>query len=258
MSPAHYSCTGPSGVAVLPVVCVLAVALAWSARAELAAPATQSETAELPPPIEMRGFEAFIAKQGGVSEKVSADIAYLYEQFHIAHLQRIHVDFYKEDTDEKDTLDAPEGYLYLRELVLEPAHPFYNRIGGKQANIDILTSPTPVVKELPDHVVRHRKDIDLIGRVSRKVVYRRVDGTVLRCLRAYRDEIRAKLHGVGQCEMRRSRPETNDVLVISGGTFCADDQLTSDILILGKEGQIPEITIEPLVTPQEGDQRPER
>lgn len=257
IGPVRYLRTHLWGVAALGAVFVLALGLACAAE-EVAPPASQAQSSDLPPPIEIRRLDAYIAEEGVVCEKITAEIAYLYEQFHIAHLRRIQVSFYKEGSEEKDTLEAPEGYLYLKDVVLEPGHPFYEKIGGKKANIGLLATATSPAGELPDNVVRHKTDIDLIGRLSRRVVYRRADGTVLRCLRAYRDAVEARLYGVGECEMRRPRPETNDEWVVSGETFAADDQLTTDILVRGKQGRAPEIVIERLKTLPAGEQRRSR
>jgi len=191
------------------------------------------------PPAEMRNFVIYVTDKGVVNQEVHGDQCYLYEKLNIAHLRGLHVDFFEEGSTGKDTLDAPEGYLYLQDFILDkkgdarigPTHPFYQRIGGKNANIDLLTTTTRLVGGIPAQVSRNRNDIDLVGRPLHKVVYHRADGTSVSCLRAYRDAKRRILYGVDDCEMRRV--VNNQVQVTKGEVFTSDDQVKK-ITIRGK------------------------
>ena len=197
------------------------------------APTPQDMPTSVPVPGEMRNFLIYITEQGAVVAEVRAELCYLYLQLDIAYMRRLHVDFLTTSTQEKDTLDAPEGYLYLKnftvgkegDLRLDPRFPFYKQIGGSQASIDLLTTTPKWVGPLPEKVRRFRNDIDLMGRPGRRVIYRRADGTELSCERAYRDGKQAILYGVGKCQMKRPMGDKNQFQVISGEYFISDDKL---------------------------------
>jgi len=196
------------------------------------APMGDSTTSTLPP-AEMTSFTIYIADSGAVREEVSAEIGYLYQQLGIAHLRRIHVDFLEKGSGQKDTLDAPEGYLYTRDFSKDqkgdtrigPTFPFYKQIGGKEANIDLATTSTRLPGGLPEEVVRYRNDIDLIGTEANRIVYRRSDGNIINCLRAYRDAKNGKIWTVGNCELRGALAGKSQDSVIKGKVFIGDDQL---------------------------------
>jgi hypothetical protein len=214
-----------------------------------AAPTTKSskkDPEELRRPLELQGFVLHVTREGTVTEIITAQRAYLYERLNVAYLRRVHVDFFKDATrKEKDVLDAPEGYLYLKDLVLDEEYPFYDRIGGD----DAITTPTFFSGGKVKKVPRGRQDIDLIGRLGRKIIYRRVDGTEVESMRAYRDASGGKLYGVRQCKMRRLRPKTNDLLVIAGGAFTLDERLTSGIRVLDRGEEAMRISVEPMNAP---------
>lgn len=202
---------------------------------------------ETPKPLVVRAFVAYVSEEGELREIITARIAYLYQEYYIAHLRDIHVDFLKRDTDEKDTLDAPEGYLYLKTLEIAPDHPFYDRIGGREANIDYrvdrLTTTVAMPEQPPEVVVRGKTDIDLLGRPRKRVIYRRSDGSLASCMRAYRSTDRARIYGVGDCEWRKPLPKQKAMFVQRGDLFVTDDisitkeRLTS-VKILGERGPI--------------------
>ena len=211
----------------------------------------EEETTGLLPPAEMTSFTTYITEGGVLRQQVSAERARLYQELGVVYLRGIHVDFFEKETALKDTLEAPEGYLYLRDYAKDaredkrigPTFPFYKQIGGKEANIDLLTTTTRLVGGLPDMVVRHRNDIDLIGTANRKVVSCRSDGSIATCLRAYRDAKRAMLYGVGDVELRGLSAEKNQHSVMKGRAFVSDDRLRNisirgePTIKSGKEGQ---------------------
>lgn len=177
---------------------------------------------ELPRPIVMRDFVVYVTKEGRFSEEIMAREALLYQSLNVAHLFRVHVNFLKPDQPEHDTLDAPEGYLYLNNVTLTPKHPFYERIGGENA----ITTPTFFQGGPAEKVPRAAQDIDLLGRTSRRIVYSRVDGTTVTCRRAYRSSDEGRLYGVGDCRMLGK-------LNLSGERVTVDDRLSSTIRVLG-------------------------
>jgi hypothetical protein len=195
--------------------------------------ALDADTSGLPRPAVMTNFTVFVETEGAVRQEVSAEIALLYQSLGIAHLRRLHVDFIEKENAEKDTLDAPEGFLYLRNFTKEkktdtrmrPDFPFYRKIGGKLANIDLATTTTRLKGPLPDEVVRNRNDIDLIGTAASRIVYRRSDGTFATCLRAYRDNTQGKVYGVDDCEIRRPTADKSQSNIIKGKVFVSDDAL---------------------------------
>jgi len=209
-----------------------AFTLACFARAPAATVELDEPVSALPQPAIMTNFIIYIAGEGVVRQEVSAATASLYQQLGVTYLRRIHVDFLDMNTGQKDTLDAPEGYLYIRDFKktkdgderLGPSFPFYQKIGGKEANIELATTTTRLVGELPNEVARNRNDIDLLGRPESRVVYRRSDGTSVTCLRAYRDAKWGKIYGVGQCELHKPSPDKNQPTVISGAVFVTDDK----------------------------------
>jgi len=234
---------------------VLATAQAASAAASSPA---RAGSADLPPPLEVHGLKMYVTEEGRLRDEIYAETAYFYEPLRIAKLRRIHANLYDRATGEKDTLDAPQGYLYLKDFegneAIGPDNPFYKAIGGKKANIVLLTSGSRTIRDLPEKIVRHRNDIDLIGHLGRKVVYRRYDGTVVSCLRVYRDALNRRLYGIGECEARNPQPKNRQVMIISGEIFTTNDQLTSGIQILGKGGRPPRFSFEPL----EAEKRPKK
>jgi len=196
------------------------------------------------PPVEMTDFVIYVyaTDENFLREEVHAASAWLYQTESIARLSEIHVDFHKPDGSPKDTLDAPEGYLYLKDMELSTEDPFFERIGGR----DTITTPT---FEHPGEVTivrRGQKDIDLLGRPGNKVLFRRPDGTLVSCLRAYRHTDAARLYGVGDCEMRMPQPKRNIMVVQTGDRVTVDDQLTSGINLKGKANSKPQIKFLPL------------
>jgi hypothetical protein len=207
----------------------------------------------LPPPVEMRDFTVYIAEEGNVREEVHAEVAFLYETLSIAQLRNVHVDFLKEDSDEKETLDAPWGYLYLKDFVgptsMTATHPFYEQLGGQQANIDVLlgiqTSESLAIGgRIPEQIIRRRKDIDLMGTLARPVIFRGSDGTEVRCLRAWRDDARGKVFGFLEFEMRTPMPKQNKIQVLTSDGVVMDDTISGkrEINTRGK----PYIRFEPM------------
>ncbi len=205
----------------------------------LAAPTVTDATGV---PAEIRDFVAFLARQGQITEEVRAEVCYIYERLGIAHLQNMKAELYDTAFQRKDTLDAPEGFLYLKDFVLDergdfrikPDHPFYDKIGGKTANIDLLTTSTPPPTGLPAEITRYCNDLDVLGRPGRKIVYRRGDDTTVTCMRAYRDTFRRLLHGVGECEMITETK--NQPQFMFGETFRSDDRFKG-IIIRGSKGK---------------------
>lgn len=179
-------------------------------------------TTPLPPPVVMSDFTVYIMKGNDLREEVTAREARLYQSINIAHLYRIHVDFITTGSEQQDTLDAPEGYLYLNDVTLTPEHPFYRKIGGT----DAITTATFFFGGKAEDVWRAARDIDLIGTAARPVIYRRTDGTTVTCHKAYRSAVESRLYGLGDCRLEGK-------MNLSGQRVTVDDKLTSTIRVLG-------------------------
>jgi hypothetical protein len=232
----------------LPVL--LAAGLLWTVPPDGSArQADDSATTETEPdqqPIVMRDFEIFINEEGRLREKVTAQVAYLYQRMNIIHMLRIHVDSENVDPAKKYTVDAPEGYLYLDNVTLTKKHPIFQEIGGE----DAITTETFRNDQKTTEVLRGEKDIDVLGRYGSRVILRWADGTVVSALRAYRDDSQRMMYGLGSCEMKRPQfnKETGkrSLFVVVGETFEVIDDFTSGVNVRGRGGMPPQIRVEPL------------
>ena len=95
---------------------LIALVVFRAATVSAATAEPDANTSGLPPPAIMTNFVIYLASEGVVRQEVSAEISYLYQQLGIAYLRNLHVDLLEQGTGVKDTLDAPEGYLYLQDF----------------------------------------------------------------------------------------------------------------------------------------------
>lgn len=200
-------------------------------------------------PAEMTSFTIYVTAGGFTKEAIKGRIAYLYQDRNIAHIRNIHADFFTTASKEKDTLDAPEGYLYLKTLegdqALTSGDPFYERIGRKEANIDLWTNESFRRTGLPErNVVRYRRDMDLLGRPLNKIIYRRADGIRVESLRVYRQNSpdgAPMLFATGALKVYWPQPKKKSATLITGGMFAFDDELTT-FNVYGVQDESPQMS----------------
>jgi hypothetical protein len=250
-------------------VLALAVGLAFggacgrSAAVDLAdqGEEAEGETFSGKPPLLIKGFVAYISEGKFLRDEIHAESASLDQQSNIAHLHRIHMDFHKPEGGPKDTLDAPEGYLYLNDMDLLSTHPLYQKIGG----INAITSSTfadmlppskwlvrkprrpgtgPKIPAGAHSVYRGQNDMDLIGTSAAKIVFRRMSvGTQVTCLRGWRCVAQSRLYGMGECEWIQPQADSNQALVAAFDKVTVDDQLTSGVVNMGGHPKIRNVTL---------------